>query len=117
MGERLTRLLKIWGFQNGFWWLTSKRKVLTNNSAAEAGNGNLALLKGDLLDTTKQGKTKTFEYGAFYFTADGDFRHFYTEANCMKEFVTILKKSDPYYSLMRVEEFYRDKTEKGNETE
>ena len=35
----------------------------------------------------------------------------------MKEFVTILKKSDPYYSLMRVQEFYRDETKEESETE
>ena len=49
-----------------------------------------------------------FDYGAFYFTADGDFRHFYAGADCMKEFIATLKKSDPHYSLMRVMEFYRD---------
>ena len=32
----------------------------------------------------------------------------------MKEFVTILKESDPHYSLMRVQEFYRDETEEGH---
>lgn len=59
------------------------------------------------MDTENQEKKK-FEYGAFYFTADGDFRHFYTEADNMREFVGYLTKSDPYYSVMRVIEYYRD---------
>ncbi len=59
------------------------------------------------MDSINQETTKKYDYGAFYFTPDGDFRHFYAGADCMKEFVTILKESDPHYSLMRVMEFYR----------
>ena len=83
-------------------------KVLTGNFIVEAGNGN-QIHKGDgsLADITHHEKSPDIDYGAFYFTAGGDFRHFYAGASCMKEFVTILKASDPHYALMRVMEFYK----------
>ena len=116
MGEQLIKLQKTWGFLRNLLSIISERKGLTYNSAAEAGYGNPAESQGDGLDTETP-KRKAFKYGAFYFTPDGDFRHFYAGADCMTEFVTILKISDPHYSLMRVMEFYRDETEKGTETE
>ena len=116
MGEQLIKSLKTWGFLRNLLSIISERKALIYNSAVEAGYGKPAEPQGEGLDTENP-KKKEFEYGAFYFTPDGDFRHFYTKAGCMKEFVTVLKKSDPYYSLMRVQEFYRDEPEEGRESE
>jgi hypothetical protein len=90
--------------------IISKPKGLTFYSVAEAGHGKKTREDEGFVDNINQETTKKFDYGAFYFTPDGDFRHFYAGADCMKEFVTILKESDPHYSLMRVMEFY-----KGNE--